>query len=173
MTHDEAVNFLEKGIKPEPGVWLDLGAGSGTFSLALAELLPSGSTIYAIDKDKNVLNISNAKSVNEIIPIQADFNNLPKLPNLDGILMANALHYIKTPGPFLQNLLKSLRPNGSFVLIEYNMSKGNPWVPFPIPFQKWRLISSEVGLSVPEIFKERISRYGQGTMYAVLSFLLR
>ena len=171
MTHQEAINFLEKGIKTESGLWLDLGAGTGTFSFALAELLPSGSTIYAIDKNKSVLNISNGKSVNEIIPFQTDFNDLPKLPTLDGILMANALHYIKNPGHFLQNLLKLLRPNGSFVLIEYDKIRCDPWVPYPVPFQKWQLISSEVGLSVPKLFNERISRYRQGTMYAAVNTL--
>lgn len=32
-----------------PVRWADLGCGSGTFTLALAGLLPSGSTIDAID----------------------------------------------------------------------------------------------------------------------------
>lgn len=172
MKHKEALSFLEKGIKTEPGVWLDLGAGSGTFSMALAELLPSGSTIYAVDKNKNVLSISNAKSNNKIIPFQADFSDLPKLPELDGILMANALHYIKLPVPFLQNLLKSLHPKGSFVLIEYEMTRGNPWVPYPVTFQQWQLISSKVGLSVPKLFNERISLYRRGTMYAAVNSLL-
>ena len=172
MMHEEALRFLEKGIKNKPGIWMELGAGSGTFTLALAELLPSGSTIYAVDKNKSVLNISNTKSANEIIPFQADFNELPLLPKLDGIIMANSIHYIKTPIPFLQNLLKSLRLDGSFVLIEYNRNIGNPWVPYPVSFQKWQLISSEVGLSAPELFNERISRYGQGTMYAAINSLI-
>ena len=169
MTHEEAVRFLEKGIKPEQGIWLDLGAGSGTFSKALAELLPTESTIYAIDKDPAVLNISSYS--NEIIPLQSDFEHLPELPKLNGILMANALHYVASPVPFLQNLLKSLRPKGSFLMIEYDMEEANPWVPFPIPIRKWKTICSEVGLTEPEIFNERISLYRRGTIYAAVSYL--
>jgi ubiquinone/menaquinone biosynthesis C-methylase UbiE len=170
MTHEEAVQFLAKGVKSEQGIWLDLGAGNGTFSKALAEILPIDSTIYAIDQDATVLNISSTS--NEIISLQSDFEHLPDLPQFDGILIANALHYVASPVPFLQNLLKSLRPKGSFLIIEYDMEASNPWVPFPIPFRKWREICSEVGLTEPTIFNERISRYRRGTIYAATSFLL-
>ena len=172
MTHEEAVQFLQKGIKSETGTWLDLGAGSGIFTLALADLLPSPSTIYAIDKDQSVLNISYQKSSNKIISVQSDFEKLPELPKLDGILMANALHYVKDPIPFLQNLLTNLRLEGAFVLIEYDISESNPWVPYPITFQKWQSISSETGLSKPELFNERTSLYRRGTIYAALSHLI-
>ncbi len=169
MTHKEAVQFLQKGIHHEAGTWLDLGAGSGTFTLALSELLPSGSTIYAIDKDKSVLNISIPNTSNKIISVQADFDNLPEFPVLDGILMANALHYVKDPISFLQKLLRNLRLDGSFLLIEYDIAESSPWVPFPIPFQKWQSISSAVGLSNPELFNKRNSLYRRGTIYAALS----
>ena len=171
MTHKEAVEFLHKGIESKQGIWLDLGAGSGVFSKALAEILPSGSKIYAVDKNKSVLNISNPISKNEIIAIQTDFEELPEFSELDGILMANALHYIKTPIPFLQILLKKLRPKGSFVLIEYDLERGNPWVPFPVSFKKWQTVSRAAGLSIPTIFSERVSSFGQGTMYAALNYL--
>ena len=169
MTHQEAIDFLGKGIKPHKGTWLDLGAGSGIFSKALAEILPSGSTIYAIDKDQSVLNISS--TFNEIIGVQADFENLPELPRFDGILMANALHYVENPIPFLQKLLNNLHSKGAFVLIEYDVETGNPWVPFPISVQKWEQIAPKAGLTMPEIFNQRISCYGQGRMYAAISFL--
>jgi precorrin-6B methylase 2 len=35
--------------------WCDLGCGTGTFTLALATLLPPSSVIYAIDKDEKSL----------------------------------------------------------------------------------------------------------------------
>ncbi len=168
MTHEEAVGFLKKGFKSKPGVWLDLGAGDGVFSKAMAEILPPESTIYAIDKDRSVINVSS--SINEIIAIQADFENLPELPLFDGILMANTLHYVEKPISFLVNLLKSLRPNGAFILIEYDMESSNPWVPYPVPFLKWKEIAIKVGLTVPKIFNKRISRYRRGTIYAAINF---
>jgi hypothetical protein len=38
-----------------PQSWCDLGSGSGTFTVALAQLLAPGSTIYAIDLDRRTL----------------------------------------------------------------------------------------------------------------------
>ena len=47
-----------------PQTWLDLGCGSGIFTLALAELLPFGSTIVCVDKEEqNVIT-----RINKIIP---------------------------------------------------------------------------------------------------------
>ena len=34
-----------------PTTWADLGSGTGTFTLALADLLSAGSTVHAIDQD--------------------------------------------------------------------------------------------------------------------------
>ncbi len=171
MTHEEAVQLIKKGIKPKAGTWLDLGAGSGTFTLALAELLPSGSRIYAIDKDRSVLEIPESFASNEIIAIRSDFENLPEIPLFDGILMANALHYVPSPLPFLQKLLKNLRPGGAFILIEYDLLQSNPWVPYPIPFQQWQELSSKAGLSEPHIFNEKFSRYNRSRMYAAAGVL--
>lgn len=51
MKRQEAVNLIEKAIQysDKPQIWADLGCGDGTFTHALAHLLPNGSHIYAID----------------------------------------------------------------------------------------------------------------------------
>jgi len=38
-----------------PQSWCDLGCGSGTFTIALAQSLASGSTIHAVDLDQEAL----------------------------------------------------------------------------------------------------------------------
>ena len=50
MTHQEAVNLISNlTIENTPQTWLDLGCGSGTFTLALATLLPNGSKVIGVD----------------------------------------------------------------------------------------------------------------------------
>ncbi len=39
----------------QPQTWCDLGCGSGTFTMALADLLAPGSRIHAVDLDQKVL----------------------------------------------------------------------------------------------------------------------
>lgn len=50
ITHD---GFSAKNKKK----WVDLGCGTGTFTLALASIVDEGSTIYAVDSNSSALNM--------------------------------------------------------------------------------------------------------------------
>src|SRR5262245_24580401 len=98
MRPGDAIDMLaDSGVEAlGPMVWADLGCGDGTFTLALAELLISGSTIHAIDLDGSALRgiPPSHKSV-RIIKHRGDFTKQPwPFAGLDGILMANSLHYV-------------------------------------------------------------------------------
>ena len=74
MNTVEAKNMLQAAsFGPSPKLWLDLGCGSGVFTLALAELLPSGSQVIGIDKSFQYLPKSSANGV-RISFVQADFS---------------------------------------------------------------------------------------------------
>src|SRR5689334_3744309 len=85
--------------------WYDLGCGSGLFTQALASLLSRG-TITAVDKDKNVLKvIPSTMGEIKITKVAADFSELSfEGLDLSGILMANALHFVKDKVSFLKKL---------------------------------------------------------------------
>lgn len=52
MNHRDAVAFLRPALAGDPGpIWADLGAGRGTFTKALAELLGPDGAILALDRD--------------------------------------------------------------------------------------------------------------------------
>ena len=53
----DAIEMLaESGVDAlGPTKWADLGCGTGTFTLALADLLSPGSTIHAMDREGSVL----------------------------------------------------------------------------------------------------------------------
>ena len=55
MNHHDHVTLLRKGVTQPGGVWADLGAGDGAFTLALAELIGETGTIYAVDRDQGAL----------------------------------------------------------------------------------------------------------------------
>ena len=138
MTVNEAIKFIRPAIPPNKGIWADIGAGNGIFTQALDQLLSVGSSIYALDKNISGLErlyLQNAQLIVE----EYDFNDANPLPLLDGILMANTLHYSSNPEIVLKQLLKNLKPNGIFILIEYelNQPRGH-WIPYPIPFHKFQ-----------------------------------
>lgn len=168
MTHAEAIQFLGNTITPGPFAWADLGAGSGVFTLALADLLGPQGEILAIDRSSEVLQIAAPSKSAAIHVRQADFTDELELPPLDGLLMANALHFVRRQENFLRRLKEFLKPGASFLLIEYDNALPNPWVPFPVSAAKFRLLAKKVGLSEPEIIHRRASRYGQGTIYSAI-----
>ncbi len=174
MNHADHVSLLSKGIPHFGGTWADLGAGSGAFTLALAELIGANGTIYAVDQSGSDLQRLK-HSLNRQFPrihlksIQADFTNDIGLPSLDGIVMANSLHFLAGKHAFLLKMRGWLKDNGRFLLVEYNVDQGNRWVPYPISFSTWRQLAKQVGFQHTELLATRPSRF-LGEIYAAASW---
>ena len=159
---------LIKAALPErklDSTWAELGCGTGTFTNALATLLSAGSKIYAIDKENQLLQSTHNGA--QIVFIKANFENAP-IPhsNLDGILMANSLHYIKDKLTFARKLVEAMKPNGQLIVVEYDRTNANHWVPYPISFVGLKDIFSALGFDNIKKIGERNSIYGSGKMYA-------
>jgi len=167
MELSTAIALIEKGIekKPEPQIWADLGAGSGLFSQALASILAPASTIYAIDQQLHSIHWTHPAAT--LIRVTADIRDELKLPLLDGALMANVLHYLDDKSPFLDRLQKVLRKNGSMIIIEYDTTRANAWVPYPISFEPMKTLASDLGLNTRLLGTER-SKFNSGSMYSAL-----
>lgn len=169
MQLSQAVSLLKTGhlSYSTHQTWADLGCGTGTFTLALAALLQAPGIIHAVDKDEAALHkIPNQQNQITIEKQRGDFikDNL-KFENLDGILMANALHYVKDKAALIEKLNKYLHESGCFIIIEYETDSANPWVPYPIRFQVLKELFHDMGFKKVEKLGELPSRY-QGTMYA-------
>ncbi len=157
MNHTDHVNLLKPANLPVGGIWADFGAGSGAFTLALRELVGPAAEIYAVDKDHSALNrLESAhrarfSSSDHLIPLNQDFSRPFSLPPLDGIVMANALHYFKDKEKVLRHVRGFLKPNGTLLLIEYNVDSGNPWVPYPLSFETYHSLAPRAGFSEPRL----------------------
>src|SRR5690242_20534274 len=107
MELNEAIGFLPDDITTtEKTKWADLGCGTGTFTLALASLLKSSGTIYAIDADSSSLKRIPGNYNGVIIEKQQSNFEKDELPftGLNGILMANSLHYVKDKIRFINKI---------------------------------------------------------------------
>jgi SAM-dependent methyltransferase len=165
MDERDAVELIETAVGHGKS-WADIGAGSGTFTRALRSLLPLNSRIYAVDHDPSAI-LALREIGNGVIPIQADFTKpfaLPDTAALDGILLANALHFVRDPGKVLGCLVTLLRPGGRVVVVEYDRRAASPWVPYPIASEHWPSIAATAGLTTPVITARTPSKY-QGELY--------
>jgi ubiquinone/menaquinone biosynthesis C-methylase UbiE len=152
--------------------WADLGAGSGVFTTALAQLLPPQSTIQAVDQDARVLRrVPTFVQDVTITHHQADFQTISFDQPLDGILMANAIHYVDDKLSFIHRLKAFLKPKGILLIVEYDTSRSNPWVPYPITFHDLQSNAQSWGFQSFKKVGEKASIYNNGNIYAAIGQL--
>lgn len=164
MNDQDARAFLAGAVGDARGVWADIGAGTGTFTRALRSLLPSSSRIYAIDRDPSAIAALKRLGDN-VIPISADFTKNLSLPEpVDGMLLANALHFAPNATTVLADLVKLVTPRGRIVIVEYDQRAASRWVPYPIASSQWSQIAGASGLTNPAIIARRKSEYA-GELY--------
>ena len=156
---------------PGPTTWADLGCGDGTFTVALAELLAPGSVIHAIDRDEAALARMPRPSLVRLETHVGDFlHPWPFAGLLDGILMANSLHYVAEQEAFLKRCVASLSASGRFLVVEYDTDAPNPWVPFPVSFGSLSVLCGQVGLGRVERLSVRRSRYQRAPLYGAVAW---
>lgn len=165
MDHTDHVNLLKPADLPRGGIWADFGAGSGAFTLALSDLIGLGAEIYAIDKDRAGLgrlersHREHFGTSQNLHLVRADFTGALSLPPLDGIVMANSLHYFKDKTKVLRHVQSFLKLNGALLLVEYNADSGNLWVPYPLSFETYCGLAPRAGLSEPRLLATVPSRF--------------
>jgi len=169
MNHRDHVNLLRPAI-PEPGgTWADLGSGRGAFTLALADLLGPQGVIYSVDQEAAALQ-DQARALRRQFPavtvhtLRDDFTGALDLPPLNGIVLANSLHFVE-PRLRLAVVLQIktlLRPEGRLVVVEYNVDAGNTWVPYPFSYPRWEALAREAGFGHTELLATAPSSFLHG-----------
>jgi ubiquinone/menaquinone biosynthesis C-methylase UbiE len=173
VDHRDHVSLIREGVEGGPGEWADLGSGGGAFTLALAELLGHAGRIHSIDRDVHALERQRRAMVerfpdSQVSYLQADFSRPLELPPLDGVIMANSLHFMRRKEPVLELVRRYLRPGGRLVLVEYDSDRGNPWVPHPLSYPSWERLSTEAGFEETRLL-ERVPSRVLGAIYSASS----
>jgi len=100
--------------------------------------------------------------------VHADFTKPLYLPPLDGIVMANSLHFYREKEALVRRVATHLKEDGRFVLVEYDADRGNPWVPHPLSYATWEALSLRAGLAGTRQIGRVPSRF-LGAIYSALS----
>ena len=168
MTVEEAAALIADS-RVDGMTWADLGCGEGTFTLALATLLPRGSVIHAMDQEASVLRrIPPSCSGTSIVTHAGDFTRV-RLPfdGLDGVLMANSLHYVADQPAFLRACERVLARR-RFLVVEYDTDRANRWVPYPVGKAALGRLFGMAGYGRIEMLGSRRSVYNRAPLYAAL-----
>jgi SAM-dependent methyltransferase len=172
VDHRDHVALIRDGVAGAGPRWLELGAGEGAFTLALADLLGPGGHLLATDRDARALRVAE-EAVRARFPETSletrvlDFTEtLPRGP-YDGVLAANTLHFLpeRDRPTTLVAIREALAPGGRLVIVEYDADRGNPWVPHPFSFETWQADAIRAGYAPPRLIGRVPSRF-LGAIYA-------
>jgi trans-aconitate methyltransferase len=173
MKSEVALSLIEEGVERDHAkqAWADLGAGNGVFTHALSTLLHDGSIVYAVDTNMGRMESIRVWQQVVLKRIQADFVHDPwSTELLNGILMANSLHFVKEKEAFLQRLAEKLTHDGRLVVVEYEMEKPNAYVPYPIGFNRLTEVIQRSGFSTIKKLKEVPSVYDNRMIYSAVIY---
>jgi len=122
---EERTDLLLSKLPISPGDSVaDIGAGTGYFSLPMAERVGENGTVFAVDIQPEMLAIiedrSTAIGINNLQRVLATVND-PRLPDdtLNMVLFVDAYHEFEWPREVMTAVYDSLVPGGKVVLIEY------------------------------------------------------
>ncbi|HEX6372004.1 MAG TPA: class I SAM-dependent methyltransferase [Longimicrobium sp.] len=173
MNQADARALLRAAVPAADGeVWADLGAGTGVFTRALAALLGPAGRVVAVDRDARALASLRGSSVEggsaAIEVVVGDVTRPLALPPLDGVVMANVLHFVADAEGVLARVAGVLKPGGRMVLIEYEGRRPGPWVPHPVDFARFVELAGGAGFTPPSVAARRPSRFG-GEIYVAVA----
>src|SRR4029453_8331502 len=167
----DAIEMLaDSGVESlGPTTWADLGCGVGTFTLALAALLATGSTIHASHPDGAALRkIPSAHNGVRITTHCGDFTNESwPFADLDGILMANSLHYVADQAAFIRACEPQMTARRRFLIVEYDTNETNRWVPYPVSQARLRNLFERAGYGVT-LLRSRPSVFRRASLYSAV-----
>jgi ubiquinone/menaquinone biosynthesis C-methylase UbiE len=175
VNHADHVRLIREGVSGGGRVWADLGSGEGAFTLALADLLGPNGSIHTVDRDGGMIEVQLERLRDRFpdVPVTSvvgDFTAPIDLPPLDGIVMANSLHFVREKAPVLELVRGYLRPGGRLVLVEYGADRGNAWVPYPMSFATWAKVAAAAGFQGTQQLATVPSRF-LDSIYSALSLV--
>lgn len=118
----------EVGIQPGFHV-LDFGCGPGTYTTIVAELVGRTGKIYALDIHplaiQQVQKTASKKKLTNITTICSDCLTDLENSSIDVVLLYDTFHHLSNPDLVLEELHRTLKPNGILSFSDHHMKEEN------------------------------------------------
>jgi len=150
----------------------DLGAGSGAYSLAMAEKLKGNpdSRVFAIDIQKELLSridaLAESKKLSSVHiiwgNIEQEKGTCLRGDSLDKVLIANTLFQVEHKKNVIKEAYRILQPGGQLIIIDWSESFGNigPKPDHIISQETAQLLCKEIGFTASETIQAGEHHYG-------------
>lgn len=126
---EERTDLLIQSLNLKAGMTIaDIGAGTGYLSRKMASRVTNTGTVFAADVQPEMIGKLKAasKQFTNIKPILSKVDDI-QLPanSVDLAIMVDVYHELAYPYEVIQSILKTLKPNGQLVLVEYRAEDDN------------------------------------------------
>ncbi|WP_414620645.1 class I SAM-dependent methyltransferase [Calothrix sp. CCY 0018] len=129
-TQEQPSKIVQALDLKDTDVVADIGAGTGYMSFRIAPKVSDGK-VFAVDIQPEMLDIidfyKKKTKINNVEPVLATVTNPNLAPeSVDLALMVDAYHEFEYPKEVMEGVVKSLKPGGKAVLVEYRGE--NPFI---------------------------------------------
>jgi hypothetical protein len=124
--------------------------------------------IHAVDREARQLRaIPPAYAGTSIVTHVGDFTAKPwPFGRVDGVLLANALHYVRDQLAFLIDCAQSMNAPARFLIVEYDTDQSNQRVPYPVSRTTLERLFTDAGVYTVEVLATRPSVYQRAPIYS-------
>jgi len=123
-------------LRLQPGQQIaDVGAGTGFFSVMMAQEVGDAGRVYAVDIARNFVEASvqraRAQGLENVVGVVNDPYGIQLPPaSVDLVFISDTYHHFEHPRSTLQSIHSALRAEGELVVIDFRRRPGlsSPWV---------------------------------------------
>lgn len=166
MFSDPASNLAKLGLTDGMRV-VDLGAGSGFYSIEAAKLVGANGRIYAVDVQKDLMErLRKIASDQHIQNVEVVWGNIEKIGGsklregiADRVIASNVLFQLEKPDNFVLEIKRVLKPGGKVLVVDW--SEVSPMSPKNlVPAMKAETLFEKSGFKLDQSFNAGDHHYG-------------
>lgn len=166
MFSDPAANLAKLGLVDGQKI-VDLGAGSGFYSVEAAKKVGASGRVYAVDVQKNLLERLRSVAANQgIRNIEVIWGNAEKIGGTklreaiaDRVVASNILFQIEKPDEFCLEIKRILKPGGKVLVVDWSgVTTLSPKV--VVPLMKAQSLFEKNGFKLENSFNAGDHHYG-------------
>jgi SAM-dependent methyltransferase len=114
----------------EGSIVAEIGAAGGWFTVRLARRVGPNGRVYAEDIQPQMIDVISRRvkreNLQNVVPVLGTPSDPRMPPGVDAALIVETFHEMEDPVALLENLVRSLKPQGLVGIVDYKAGTGGP-----------------------------------------------